>query len=351
MIHFIPEWIELVSLAFMIGALSGRIWIFPSSSGSLLAHENSVDRVWRLFGACIASIVVTNAIGLFLRASEMSGKLFSEIWGILPTVIIRTHFGRVWLIRTIALIALAVAFKAGARIRARRGYLFLLLVFPIVISMTESASGHASDAGDFSLTEFGDWLHLISASLWGGGLFVLPLSVLPALDKGGWNTGKTRVTADIACRFSRMAGLAIALIAVTALYNSILYVGGFAALATTPYGRTALMKLLLFLAVLGFGAFNRYESVPLLRYKAGLMPRGRGISRFVLNRFGAGLALKKDEDIARHFSRRVKIEAALILAILLGAALLRSEIPPHHLARLEHHPAGAMDPEGMDHSP
>lgn len=146
-----------------------------------------------------------------------------------------------------------------------------------------------------------------------------------------------------------MAGVAVSLIAVTALSNTVLYVGSLAALVKTPYGRTATMKLLLFVAVVGFGVFNRYVGVPLLQSKAGLVPGARGIRHIMWNRFGKGSVGKTAPEVVRHFSRVVKIEAALIIAILLGAALLHHQIPARHLERMGNHPDGThMHPEGMD---
>ncbi len=148
-----------------------------------------------------------------------------------------------------------------------------------------------------------------------------------------------------------MAGVAVGLIAVTALSNTVLYVGSFAALVTTPYGRTTTMKLLLFVAVAGLGVFNRYVGVPLLQSKAGLVPGARGIRHIMWNRFGRGSVGKTTPELVRRFGRAVKIEAALILAILLGAALLHHQIPARHLARMGNHPDGThVHPEGIDQS-
>jgi putative copper resistance protein D len=351
MIRSIPEWIELVSLSCLIGTLTGGIWIFPPS-GDPQENENTMGRAWQLFGACIIAMILTSVVCFFLRASEMSGQPFPEVWGMLPTVLFRTHFGHIWLVKVSALLALGIVFTAGMRNRTKRAYLFLPLILCIVISMTESASGHASDAGDFSLPEFWDWLHLIAASVWGGGLFALSTSVLPALEKRGWNQEEAWVTAGIARRFSAMAVAAVGLIAVTAFCNSVLYVGSFAALVKTPYGRTATLKLLLFVAVIGLGVFNRYVSVHLLQSKAGLIPGRRGMRRIIWNRFGEGPHGKTVSELLRNFSRAVKIEAVLILAILLGAALLHHQIPARHLARMRNYPGGThMRLNGIDQSP
>src|SRR5208282_2346319 len=104
----------------------------------------------------------------------------------------------------------------------------IMLAFTVVISMTLSASGHASDKGDFSIDEIMDWLHLVAVSVWGGGLCVLSIVVLPRLM--GPDDRRKLLIADIAGRFSKMAGIAVGIVASTALYNFLVYVGSFEAL-------------------------------------------------------------------------------------------------------------------------
>jgi putative copper export protein len=350
MIHFIPEWIELISLTFLIGTLSSRIWVFPPTSQGISEDKNAMGRAWHLFGVSILLMLVMSAIGLVLRTSEMSGESFSTLWGSLPLVVLRTHFGLVWLIRVSVLLVLGFALKIWTRHRDKRGFLSILLALALVISITESASGHASDAGDFSLPEIADWLHLIAASLWGGGLLVLSISILPALKKGEWNQATAQQIAQIARRFSAMAGAAVVIAAITALYNSVQYVGSFAALVKTPYGRTALIKLLAFLVILWLGAFNRYASVPLLQRAASLSRSRQTPPNPIRLPFWRGLTAKTGDEIARYFRRAVALEAILFTGILLCAALLRSEIPSRHLTRMEAQPARIHMPSGkMNH--
>ena len=138
--------------------------------------------------------------------------------------------------------------------------------------MTESASGHAADAGDFSIIEISDWLHLLAASVWGGGLFALSLAILPSFAKAG--DQQARLTADAASRFSRIAGFAVGIIVLTALYNAWMYVGSITALIKSSYGWTIIAKIVLLFFLLYIGAFNRYVRVPRMRKAAGL-PEGR----------------------------------------------------------------------------
>jgi uncharacterized membrane protein len=208
--------------------------------------------------------------------------------------------------------------------------------------MTESASGHASDKGDFSLREIMDWLHLLGASVWGGGLLVLSLFVVPALLKLGDRSAQ--LVADVARRFSRIAAVAVATVALTALYNAWTYVGSLEALWKAPYGRTVLAKTVLFLLLINLGAFNHYVSVPLLQQWAGISIGIRGIIDRVARRFVMPFFGNKDGyRIAVRFRRMVKVEAFIFVVVLLCVAVLRHQVPALHYLHLAHmktHQAG-----------
>jgi putative copper export protein len=336
LIHFLPEWLELVSLAFCIGALVCRLWVFTPSAGAGFSYQKGLlAGMWRLFGVCIAAMIASSIANLLLFAAQMSGQPFSALFPVLPTVIFRTHIGRVWLIRIAALILLSVALKAGSRHRDSHGFLSFMLAVTIVIAMTESASGHASDKGDFSIPEITDWLHLLSASIWGGGLMVLSVVILPKLIKAGDQAAP--LIAGVARRFSKIAGIAVAIIAITALYNAWFYVGSFEAFRKAFYGQIVLAKILLFLLLISLGAFNRYVRVPLLQEWAGFAPGKQGI----IYRIAAGLRTrfvrhKNGQQIALRFKRGVRAEAFLMILVLLCVALLRHEIPARHYLHLQH---------------
>jgi putative copper export protein len=210
-----------------------------------------------------------------------------------------------------------------------------MLLLSLIVSMTASASGHASDAGDFSLPEIMDWLHLLAASVWGGGLMVLSASVLPGLT-GGKNPPPPLIAA-VASRFSAMAGFAVATVAATAIYNAWIYVGSIKALLGTAYGWTVLAKIILFFILVNLGAFNRYVSVPLLLERAGGSAERREIfTRIFLRLFPRLQPGGGGDEILPRFMRSVRVEAVLIVGILLCAALLRHEIPARHISHIGH---------------
>ena len=336
-IHTIPEWLELISLTFCIGILVCRLWVLGVSSGNGQTYQgNLITRMWRFLGIGISAAIVSSAAELLVRAMEMSAQPFSSVFAVLPTVVFRTHIGHVWLIRIAALLLLfIIIFAAAGRYRDSRRLLFFMLGLGFIISMTKSASGHASDAGDFSLPEIMDWLHLIAASFWGGGLFVLSLVILPDLVKPVDLLSPQ--IAGVVRRFSRIAGIAVGIVSLTALYNAWLGVASFGNLWKLPYGWTVLVKIFLLVVLLQLGALNRYVNVPLLQEWGGFSSEHQGfLERTAVRFFSLFLRDQKGYPVALRFKKSVRIEACLMILVLLCAALLRHEVPARHASHLQH---------------
>ncbi|HET6421706.1 MAG TPA: CopD family protein [Geobacteraceae bacterium] len=335
-IHILPTWLELLSLTFCTGILVCRLWVLlPSTETGLSDDKDFSGRLRLLFTIGIVVMMASSAIGLMGRSMEMSGLPLNALPSVLPAVIFRTHFGHVWIVRLAALILWIILAKAGGRHCDSRWFISLMLAVGLVVSMTESATGHAADAGDFSIREMMDWLHLLGASTWGGGVFVLSLLILPKIARADGQA--TPIIGEVAGRFSRIAGFAVGIIMITAVYNEAVYAGSVEALLLAPYGRIIIAKSYLFLLILGFGAFNRYVSVPLLHEQAGSPAIRRGIPGKVAFRlFLLLLPSLKERHAAFRFKRIVRIEAILLMGVLFCAALLRHEVPAAHFSHNRH---------------
>lgn len=336
-ISSITEWVKLLSLFFCIGALVIRLWIIPSSVVSFV-------QAWRFFTIGMVIIVLTSFADLLISGTRLSGQNFPGVLAFLPEVITKTHFGRVWIIRVAALALIATLLAIGRHRPDSRTSLKVLLGTVLLLSITQSASGHAADKGDFSLAEIADWLHLMAVSVWGGGLLVLSFVVLPPFNDHSSQQGADHIP-GIAQRFSTMAGIAVGVVAITASVNGWFYIGEPKTLWTTPYGATSLCKAILFIALLMLGALNRYISVPLLNkmHNSLLLDQNENIASRMFTHFRPG----HGKDVLREFTRNVKIEAYLVITIVFLAALLRSEVPPRHLAHLDH--GSSMSQPQPDH--
>lgn len=302
-LHSLPTWVLLASLALCMGVSVCRLWVLPPSALTEGRYpENLPASIWRLLGIGIIVLTASSVMELFVRASEMSGSTVMAP-SVLPTLLLRTHYGHLLMVRAAALAALWFGWHAGRRNPGSLKPSAFILGAAAVIAITMSATGHASDLGDFSLLELMDWLHLMAASIWGGGLLALSTVVLPMV---GQSPGRDEIT-TIGRRFSRIVnGVVMLIIVVTAFHKAWFYVNSFHALWNTPYGQTIIVKISLFFLLLISGAYSEWY---------GDMPRDRWI---------------------RRFTRTARVQVILIVAILFCAALLRHQIPARHASHLSH---------------
>ncbi len=335
LIHSMLSWLGLAALAYCMGTLVCRLWVLPPPDRPRSAHqENLIKRLWFFFGISITIALACSCADFVARAAEMSNAPVRTIFPLLPAVILKTHFGKVWLIRISGLVAVAVIAYAGKRYRDSRAALWFLVLVGGIIAMTHSATGHAADKGDFTPAEFMDWLHLLAALVWGGGLFVLSLILLPSVK----NRDETpHALADSAARFSRIAGMAVTVIVITSLYQAWIYVGSIEALKETDYGLIVAAKIVLFLFLLMLAAVNRYVILPGLMGAADKRADNSGI----IGRFIAAVVLPPSSGSLMgrspgRFRKIVGVEAILILGVLLCAVLLRHGIPASHYLHREH---------------
>lgn len=342
-----------MALAFCIGVLACRLWVFSPAPGNTAPQpDGSLAALWRLFGIGIALMAAGSIIELAMRTAEMSGRPMAASLPVLPIVLSKTHYGHVWLVRVSALFLLLVGWGIDRRFRGSRAFPAFMLCMGVVFAFCRSASGHASDAGDFSIPEIMDWVHLVAASVWGGGLFALSAVILPRLVTP--DARHKTALADVARRFSRIAGLSVGAVVVTAIYNAWISMGSLDHLWNTPYGLTASAKISLLLLLLSLGAFNRYISVPLLQQWADRHPGPMGLTGHIANRISSFFRQSRDgRATAFRFKRSVMLEALLIAATLFSAALLQHEIPARHLSHFQHqgrHQGGGGAPHaGHEH--
>ncbi len=291
LLHSLVRAIDLVGMFLLVGGL-----VFRS-----LVVRTPPTRPERLL---LFLLLIVGLFDLVLRSQMISGRPLEEIRAYLPIVLLKTHFGTVWIVRTFLLCLLGtVPIIIPERVRKK----FAPIVGGLLL-LTESLSGHAADSGDFSLAVLADWLHLLAVSAWAGGLFFLAFvlrkwMVLPELE----STSSDIVVA--VKRFSTLAGFCVLLILATGSYQVWHRVGSLAGLFQTPYGQTFIVKLLLVLPLLGLGALNRYRVLPEL-------------SRHAINPSAAWV-----RQSLKRLVKTVTIEIGLALAVIVCVALLL-QLPP-----------------------
>lgn len=235
------RWLFLVGLCLMIGASFVATVIYPEPRSSLL----------RL------SIVawVAAGIGLVLVLLTLLGaQLNVPLW-------------RVAVLRTIPLLAAGVVIASELRgprptVRglAAIGIAAAAAMLADIGTAHIAASAEAGEAHPDHVQTFVHWLHIVAVGTWVGGLAALLVSV------GGLRRDQVGTAVR---RFSRSAGIGIALVAVTGVMRAAQELGPLDMLFTTDFGRILVAKsvLLAVLAVLGAG--QRLIGVPAAAERLG----------------------------------------------------------------------------------
>ena len=299
------------------------MWVLPppTTGTDTVVLPSLRAALWRLLGICLGALTVCSAGELIGRTLTMSGLPLAMLGRALPTVLLHTHYGRVWFVRLGALALLWVGWSVGHRYLHTQTMPASLLAVGALLALTQSLSGHAADWGDMTLAVLLDWLHLLASGLWGGGLLALAGAVLPGAlrDRAQPRT----VMATLARRFATLASIALAVVLLTGFANAWVQVGTVRALWATLYGRTVLVKFLLVCLVLLLGAVNHYLYVPLLQQGAGRHVAGGGLLHVIPTRWRTPAGPQG----AQHWRRAVAAEGLLLMGVLLCTVLLLSGLP------------------------
>jgi copper transport protein len=123
-------------------------------------------------------------------------------------------------------------------------------------------AGHAAGPSSLRvLNLLAQWVHLVAVGVWIGGLAWL----LAGLRQHAL-AGSARA---VVVRFSKLAGISLAVVVATGVVRTVDELGGWARLADSGFGRALDLKLVLFAGLVALGAFNRYRLVPLFEAGAG----------------------------------------------------------------------------------
>jgi putative copper resistance protein D len=237
---------------------------------------------WRswLFLLAILACLATLA-SILVLAGQMSGSLAgatdpATLWAVIGG----TDAGKAWVARLLVLVAALFAIpKARAPdVASTSGVALATLAW----------GGHAAaQEGLFGYVRLvGDILHLLAAGVWVGALVAFVGLVVRKAEAG--------VTARALARFSGVGTGVVAVLIVTGLINMAPSVSWtpLPVLTTSLWGRLLLVKLGLFVAMLGLAAANRFLLTPRLEAAAGGADPDRRHLRFSLFvELGVGLAV------------------------------------------------------------
>jgi copper transport protein len=289
-----------VALALLIGPLVVRLAVLR---GPVPAR---VERGFHLLGVVAAFLVIDVGIVAFvLRASNaLQLPIADLLYGDLQPFAEKTRFGIAFLAMTLGFgIVAAVLLLSWILDRPQLRWPALLLSLALVSGL--SLSGHQATEPDATwLAQAADWLHLVAACVWVGGLAALAFVVWPL---GG------AVRRDAFLGFARLAVVLVGAMVLAGAYLALVRLPELNDLWETQYGRFLLLKLGIVAVALSWGAAHHLVVRP--RLEAGGEPNVRP---------------------------SLVGEAAVALTVLLAAAILTNVAPPP----VEDAPAATGRPAG-----
>jgi putative copper resistance protein D len=266
-------------------------------AGSIVA---ALLPAWRLMA--IAIFLVSPIMVLKLTA-EMSGLSWREALPLVPEVMTQTHSGEVWRWALIVAALLLVSVFAPLASTARA---VALACFSAVLMFCEAQLSHAVDHG--SMAVLIDLVHETAAGSWIGALLGLWLVTRLAQPPSNWIASAARVVSTIAV-------WSVAALVLSGAYTAYQGLGlSFDRLLFSSYGRTLIIKVVVFCAVLSIGAYNRERLMPDVAASA----------------------------TQRTLLRNAGIEALVLGGVVVGLAALLANTPPAR-GHMMSHPGMAMD--------
>jgi copper transport protein len=302
----VARWVVFLAVMGAIGLLALRLAVarpvIRRVGGTSLRHVSIAFLASSVVG------LIAIPVYLLLATADFALRSAFSVGALLPLVH-ASAFGRGYLDLELCfalfVVAGAVAIWVDRPEREQRSLAELLAFAGAAAAaaatlLVPGASGHPSQTAPRGLALALDWLHLVSGSLWVGGLAGL-LVLWRSLPVA------TRVAGLVVVvpRFSNVALGSVLVLAASGTVASYLHLPTLATLWQTSYGQSILVKVGLLLAAITLASFN------LLRTKPGLHGDGT-------------VAL----GAARLLRRLVAGEVVLVAAAVLVAAILSSLPPP-----------------------
>ena len=303
------RFVTFVAMMLAIGLFAFRMLIARPVLRSV--PGTSLRPVSTAFIVALAVSLVSVPIYLIVSTAKFALQSWYDLGTLIPLVR-ASSFGRsfldLWILLALFGVASLVAIAIDRPTRSVRSVAELLatasgLIAAGAVLEIPGIAGHAAQTSPAALALGLDWVHLVSGSLWIGGLaglLVLWFSTPP---------GRRRATlALVVPRFSKVAFVSVMALLASGVVASYLHLPTFASLWNTSYGKTILVKAALLAVAMLFGAVNLLVTRPRLA--------------------AAGIRPDLAEGAPRLLRRTVATEVVLVVSAVLAASVLTSLPPP-----------------------
>jgi len=237
-------------------------------------HQQAQARFERRFSfPTLLAVLLANGGVLIGQAVTLTGGNVPAAFAspVLGSLISSGSFGAYWLMRVISLsLLLAFAlYRVQLKAPSRRlatllSWTQLLLGLALFIAITMSS--HAAAAGPSSrvYAVVADWLHLVAAALWVGGMLSIATTYVPVLRRRPV-AERAHALVTMLPYYSPWVVLGVLLMAVTGPLSATVELSSWEQLLSTAYGRVLAVKILLVGAMLLTSAYHVFVLRPRLQ--------------------------------------------------------------------------------------
>ncbi len=217
-------------------------------------NEQVQQRFERRFSLPALVVLLLANLGVLVgQAINLTGGDFASALSpsLLAELVTSGRFGTFWLAREFIII-LAIMLALYMLLSKRRPRLVntllplanLLLGSALFIAITMSSHAAAVSANIVSYAIVVDWLHLLAAALWVGGMLYITTTYLPVLRRRSI-PDQARSLTTVLPYFSLLAIAGVLIMAVTGPFNATFHLTSWGQFLSTAYGRALLVKILL----------------------------------------------------------------------------------------------------------
>ncbi len=279
-----PTWLTLFMITlldlgavFWVGAHLWQLFVLPAAREDhqeLNAINRQVQHRFerRLALPVLLVLLLANSGVLVGQALTITGGNVVSAFAptLLGTLITSGRFGVFWLVREVIIVlALRLAlYPVQVKQRPRQvnsvlswANLLLGLAFFMAITMSSHAAAVSGNTVVYAL--IADWLHLVAAALWIGGMLYIGTIYLPLLSQRPV-TERARVLVTTLPYYSPWAIAGVVLMAVTGPFSATTRFSSGGQLLTTLYGQVLTLKILLVGALLLTSAMHVFLLRPRL---------------------------------------------------------------------------------------
>jgi copper transport protein len=292
-------WVQFFAIVLAGGLLTVRALVAVPAARVVRDRDVSDSAMAIRAGAIGAVLGLHAGVLAFLVGAYpiVGGPLGDFVNTAIEPIRVGTHLGQAWTLTTFAWFGVLVLIVAAWVTPDKRERLLGVAgLLTLAIAFGMSWASHPASRGGIAL--LADYLHLLAAALWVGGL--VAIWVLARNVRALPRQRREEVVRACVLRFSALALPIVVVVAIAGAYLALRELPGPGALIDTGYGLTLLAKSLVVLAALALGIYHR---------------------RVVVPRLGAGVELAA-------MRRTLAVELGCLLTVLALAAMLAQTAPP-----------------------